>query len=77
MRMKRIVLVGGVLIGTAGLAVAAVGLGWHHAAARAVEIGALATPVTTDPTATDDPMVSAVLLGTVYPLIVASAGGIV
>lgn len=69
MRMKRIVLVGGVLIGTAGLAVAAVGLGWHHAAARAVEIGALATPVTTDPTATDDPMVSAVLLGTVYPTV--------
>src|SRR5689334_18961985 len=75
MRMKRVILVGGVLIGTAGLAVGlTVGLG-RHGAPRAVQVGALATPVTTDPTATDDPVVSAVLLGTVYPTVaeVASA----
>lgn len=75
--MKRVILVGGVLIGTAGLAVGlTVGLG-RHDTARAVEIGALATPVTTDPTATDDPVVSEVLVGTVYPTVaqVASATG--
>jgi len=70
MRMKRIALVGGALVGTAGLAVGVtVGVGRYHAAPRAVEIGALATPVTTDPTVTDDPVVSAVLLGTVYPTV--------
>jgi len=79
MKLKRIVLVGGVLIGTAGLAAGlTVGLVRHRqAGVRAVEIGALATPVTTDPTATDDPMVSAVLVGTVYPTVaqVASTTG--
>lgn len=72
MKWKRIAVVSGVLLGAAGLAVGgAVALGWHRDSAppRALEVGALATPVTTDPTATDDPVVFAVLGGAVYPTV--------
>jgi hypothetical protein len=72
--VKRIAVAGGAMVLAAGLAlVGAVALGWHRGTSRAVEFGALATPVTTDPTATDDPVVAAVLVGTVYPT-VASLG---
>jgi hypothetical protein len=76
MKTKRLVVVCGALLGAAGLAVGgAVALGWHRTPAREVELGALATPVTTDPTATDDPVVSSVLVNTVYPT-VASLGAV-
>ena len=72
--VKRALMAGGALVVAAGLTVGgAVALGWHRGASRAIELGALATPVTTDPTATDDPVVSAVVVGTVYPT-VASLG---
>jgi hypothetical protein len=51
------------------VAVGAVAIVQHRTPPRAVEIGALATPVTTDPTTTDDPIVASVLLGTVYPTV--------
>ncbi len=72
--VKRIAVAGGAVVVAAGLALAgAVALGWHRGPSRAVAFGALATPLTTDPTATDDPVVAAVLVGTVYPT-VASLG---
>jgi ABC-type transport system substrate-binding protein len=71
MKLKRILLASGLLAGVAGLlAGGAFALGWHRTPPRAVDIGALATPVTTDPTMTDDPIVAQVLLGTVYPTVV-------
>ena len=74
MRVTRAAVVGGVLLIAAGLALGgAVALGWHRSPPREVEIGALATPLTTDPTATDDAVVSAVLLGTVYPTVASLA----
>src|SRR3954468_23712298 len=70
MTLKKMLYAGGVLAGVAGLVAGGViALNWHRAPSRAVEIGALATPVTTDPTMTDDPIVAAVLLGTVYPTV--------
>src|SRR5215469_6914666 len=69
MKWRRIPVVVGVLLGAAGLAVGAVTLGWHRTPSREVEIGALATPLTTDPTATDDSTVAAVAVGTVYPTV--------
>jgi hypothetical protein len=44
-------------------------VGWHGTPSREVEIGALATPLTTDPTATDDSTVAALAVGTVYPTV--------
>jgi len=67
---KPVLLIGGLTVGVAGLVAAgALVLAQHRTSPRAVEIGALATPVTTDPTATDDPIVASVLLGTVYPTV--------
>src|SRR5215469_6291375 len=70
MRLMRIPVVAGVLLSAAGLAVGgAVTLGWHRTPPREVEIGALATPLTTDPTATDDSAVAAATVGTAYPTV--------
>ena len=70
MKPKRVLFIGGLTVGVAGLVAAgALVLAQHRTPPRAVEIGALATPVTTDPTTTDDPIVAAVLLGTVYPTV--------
>jgi len=70
MKLKTILLIGGLTVGVAGLVAGGVfTLTRHRTPPRAVEIGALATPVTTDPTTTDDPIVAAVLLGTVYPTV--------
>jgi ABC-type transport system substrate-binding protein len=68
--LKRIAVLVAALLGAAGLATGgAVTLGWHRTPLREVEIGALATPLTTDPTATDDAAVAAYTVGTVYPTV--------
>jgi ABC-type transport system substrate-binding protein len=70
MKRKRVLFIGGLTVGVAGLvAGGAIALAQHRTPPRAVEIGALATPVTTDPTTTDDPIVAAIMLGTVYPTV--------
>jgi ABC-type transport system substrate-binding protein len=67
---KRIAVFVGALAGATGLAMGgALTLGWHRTPPREVEIGALATPLTTDPTATDDSTVAAYTVGTVYPTV--------
>jgi len=70
LKSKKVLFIGGLAAGLAGVvAVGAVAIVQHRTPPRAVEIGALATPVTTDPTTTDDPIVASVLLGTVYPTV--------
>jgi hypothetical protein len=70
MTAKRMLALSGALLGVAGLALGGVLLfGPHGASTRDVEVGAVATPMTTDPTVTEDPVVSGVLVGAVYPTV--------